>query len=103
MSNIVYIQVSIFPIAALLAVMDNLKRDMSFSWRRRCLESIMKLMVCIMIFNVVCWCLNGREGSLAKGILWVGNTAYYVFMLYMAFLWFLYVYDKVTNGNGQKP
>lgn len=30
MSNIVYIQVSIFPIAALLAVMDNLKRDMSF-------------------------------------------------------------------------
>ena len=100
MSNIVYIQVSIFPIAALLAVMDNLKRDMSFSWRRRCLESIMKLMVCIMIFNVVCWCLNGREGSLAKGILWVGNTAYYVFMLYMAFLWFLYVYDKVTtDGN----
>ena len=53
MSNIVYIQVSIFPIAALLAVMDNLKRDMSFSWRRRCLESIMKLMVCIMICSVL--------------------------------------------------
>lgn len=101
MSNIVYIQANIFPIAALLVVMNNLKRDMSFSWRRHCLETIMKLTVCIMIFNVVCWCLNGREGNLAKGILWVGNTAYYVFMLYMAFLWFLYVYDKVTNGNGQ--
>lgn len=101
MSNIVYIQANIFPIAALLVVMNNLKRDMSFSWRRRCLGVIMRLTVCIMIFNVVCWCINGVSGEFVNALLWIGNTGYYVFMLYMAFLWNLYVYDKITNGNGQ--
>lgn len=101
MNIAMYIEANVFPIAALLVIMNNLKRDMSFSWRRHCLEVIMKLTICIMIFNVVGWCLNGVEGQIANTILWIVNTAYYVFMLYMSFLWFLYVYDKVKNGNGQ--
>lgn len=101
MNSAVYIEANIFPIAALLVIMNNLKRDMSFSWRRHCLEVIMRLTVCIMVFNVAGWCLNGVEGDAANVALWIVNTAYYVFMLYMSFLWFLYVYDKVKNGNGQ--
>lgn len=99
MNIAMYIEANVFPIAALLVIMNNLKRDMSFSWRRHCLEVIMKLTICIMIFNVVGWCLNGVEGQLANMVLWIADTAYYVFMLYMSFLWFLYVYDKVKSEN----
>lgn len=101
MNVAVYIEANIFPIAALLVILNNLKHDMSFSWRRHCLEMIMRLTICIMVFNVTGWCLNGLPGQFANVMLWIDNTAYYVFMVYMAFLWFLYVYDKVTDGDGQ--
>ena len=100
-NNAVYIETNIFPIAALLVILNNLRYDMSFSWRRHCLEVIMKLSIFIMLFNTVGWCLNGADGDIVNIVLWIVSTAYYVFMLYMSFLWFLYVYDKVTNGNGQ--
>lgn len=101
MSAAVYIQADIFPIAALIVVLYNLKRDMSYTWRKRCFATIIRLTVAIMLCNIVCWKLNGVQGVTASYILWIFNTAYYVFMLFMAFLWFLYVYDNVTNGNGQ--
>lgn len=100
-NNAVHIETNIFPIAALLVILNNLRHDMSFSWRRHCVEVIMKLSIFIMFFNTVGWCLNGADGDIVNIVLWIVNTAYYVFMLYMSFLWFLYVYDKVTNGNGQ--
>lgn len=101
MSVAVYIQADIFPIAALIVVLYNLKRDMSYTWRKRCFATIIRLTIAIMLCNIVCWKFNGVQGVTASHILWTFNTAYYVFMLFMAFLWFLYVYDKVTNGNGQ--
>lgn len=101
MSAAVYIQADIFPIAALIVVLYNLKRDMSYTWRKRCFATIIRLTVAIMLCNIVCWKFNGVQGVTASHILWIFNTAYYVFMLFMAFLWFLYVYDNVTNGNGQ--
>lgn len=101
MNSAVYIEANIFPIAALLVILNNLRRDMSFSWRRHCLEVIMKLTICIMLFNVIGWYFDGRQGDAVNVVLWITDTAYYVFMLYMAFLWFLYVYDKIKNGNGQ--
>lgn len=101
MSAAVYIQADIFPIAALIVVLYNLKRDMSYTWRKRCFATIIRLTVAIMLCNIVCWKFNGVQGVTASHILWIFNTAYYVLMLFMAFLWFLYVYDNVTNGNGQ--
>lgn len=101
MNATVYIQANIFPIAALVVVIYNLKRDMSYTWRKRCLAMIMRLTVAIMLCNIICWNFNGIYGAAAAYVLWLCNTAYYIFMLFMAFLWFLYVYDKVTNGNGQ--
>lgn len=74
---------------------------MSYTWRKRCLATIIRLTVGIMLCDIVCWRFNGVHGETAAYILWLFNTAYYFLMLFMAFLWFLYVYDKVTNGNGQ--
>lgn len=101
MNAAVYIQANIFPIAALVVVIYNLKRDMSYTWRKRCLAMIMRLTVAIMLCNIICWNFNGIQGAAAAYVLWLCNTAYYIFMEFMAFLWFLYLYDKVTNGNGQ--
>ncbi len=101
MNAAVYIQANIFPIAALVVVIYNLKRDMSYTWRKRCLAMIMRLTVAIMLCNIICWNFNGIQGATAAYVLWLCNTAYYIFMEFMAFLWFLYLYDKVTNGNGQ--
>ena len=52
-NNAVYIETNIFPIAALLVILNNLRHDMSFSWRRHCVEVIMKLSIFIMFFNTV--------------------------------------------------
>ena len=101
MNAAVYIQANIFPIAALVVVIYNLKRDMSYTWRKRCFAMIMRLTVAIMLCNIICWNFNGIQGAAAAYVLWLCNTAYYIFMEFMAFLWFLYLYDKVTNGNGQ--
>ena len=100
-SEAVYIQADIFPIAALIVVLYNLKRDMSYTWRKRCFATIIRLTVGTMLCNMVCWKFNGLPGKTATYILWIFNTAYYIFMLLMSFMWFLYVYDKVTNGSGQ--
>lgn len=101
MSAGAYIQINIFPMAALLVVRSNLKHNLSYSWRNRCLATIMELTALELLVNMLAWCLNGTAGAAANRVLWIGNTVYYILMEFMALLWFLYVYDKVNNGNGQ--
>ena len=96
-----YIQTNIFPIAALIVVRANMRKNISYSWRQRDLSEIMLLMAWIMLFNVMGWMLDGVPGTPAYIVLWICNTAYYVLMEFMAFLWFLFMYDKLTDGNGQ--
>ena len=101
MSAGAYIQINIFPMAALLVVRSNLKRNLSYSWRNRCLATIMELTALELLVNMLAWCVNGTAGAAANRVLWIVNTVYYILMEFMALLWFLYVYDKVNNGNGQ--
>ena len=85
-NNAVYIETNIFPIAALLVILNNLRYDMSFSWRRHCLEVIMKLSIFIMLFNTVGWCLNGADGDIVNIVLWIVSTAYYALYVFSVVL-----------------
>ena len=102
MSAITYLQINLIAIAALVIMRINAGRTLSYSWRNRALRFIMVLLIFILTFNTASWVLNGQKFAGAAVLLHIFNTAYFAVLEFMAFLWFLYVYDVLSNGIGQR-
>lgn len=102
MNAVTYFQINFIPMIALIMMWMNTKRTLSFSWRNRALRFIMLLMAILLGTNAAARMLDGRRMIGAK--LWLGlcNMAYLAIMVFIAFLWLLYVYDILENGDGQR-
>lgn len=98
----IYLQVNLIPVIALIMMRVNTGRTLSYSWRNRCLRFIMVLLAAIMVVNTAGWMLNGQQIPGVRALLWISNTSYFALMGFAAFLWFLYVYDILCNGIGQR-
>lgn len=97
-----YFQINLIPVIALLMMRINAARTLSYSWRNRALRFIMVLLAVVMVADTGAWMLNGQQFAGAGLFLWFFNTVYFALMEFAAFLWFLYVYDIVNNGIGQR-
>ncbi len=102
MTASIYLQINMIPFLALLIMRINAQAYLSYTWRNRALRFSMILLMAILATNGIAWYENGREGNLARFILWTANFAYCVLMEFGAYLWALYVYDVVSNGVGQR-
>lgn len=102
MSAGVYLQINLIPVIALIMMRVNAARTLSYSWRNRALRFIMVLLAVIMVVDTAAWMLNGQQFPGTELFLWIFNTVYFELMEFAAFLWFLYVYDILNHGIGQR-
>lgn len=98
----IYLQVNLIPVIALIMMRVNTGRSLSYSWRNRCLRFIMVILAAVMVANTAAWTLDGRQLPGVRISLWIFNSGYFALMDFAAFLWFLYVYDILHNGIGQR-
>lgn len=102
MGVLTYLQINLIAAIALIIMRINAGRTLSYSWRNRTLRFIMVLLLFILIFNTASWALNGQQFTGAATLLQICNLAYFALLEFMAFLWYLYVYDVLNNGIGQR-
>lgn len=98
----IYLQINLIPVIALIMMRVNAARTLSYSWRNRALRFIMVLLAVLMMVDTAAWMLNGHQFPGTGLLLWILNTMYFALMEFAAFLWFLYVYDILNNGIGQR-
>ena len=102
MSALTYLQINLIAAIALVIVRINAGRTLSYSWRNRALRFIMVLLLFVLICNTASWMLNGQQFAGAATLLQIFNIAYFAILEFVAFLWYLYVYDVLNNGIGQR-
>lgn len=97
-----YLQINLIPILALIIMRFSTERTLSYSWRNRALRFMMVLLAVIMALNMAAWIINGQQFIGARTLLWICNIGYFALLEFMAYLWFLYVRDILSNGIGQR-
>lgn len=102
MDRLIYLQVNIIPMLAVILMRINAERTLSYSWRNHALRFMMVLMPVLMLANTAAWIWNGQTGRGARLALWIFNTVYFALMEFLAYLWYLYVYDILHRENGQR-
>lgn len=102
MSALTYLQTNLIAAIALIIMRINAGRTLSYSWRNRALRFIMVLLLFVLICNTAFWGLNGQQFAGAAILLQILNLAYFAILEFIAFLWYLYVYDVLNNGIGQR-
>lgn len=102
MNTITYLQINIIPVIALIILRINAKQTLSYSWRNRALRFIMILLTVAISMDMLAYVLDGQVFPGAAVLLWGLNMLYLGLLGFILFLWFLYVYDILTDGNGQR-
>lgn len=102
MSALTYLQINFIAGVALVIMRMNAGRTLSYSWRNRALRFIMVLLFLVLVCNTASWLLNGQQFAYAAVWLQIFNLAYFAILEFIAFLWYLYVYDVLNNGIGQR-
>ncbi len=97
-----YVQINLIPIIVLVIMRLNMRQALTFSWRNRVLRFVIVLLIGLLFSDMMGWLLDGSPSLAARIFLWAFNMAYFAMSAFLPYLWFLYVFDIVTNGVGQK-
>lgn len=92
---------NLIPIAAIIIMRMNMERTLSYTWRNRALRFIMLLVAIVLGANSLSSLVKGKSAFGISQVMGICAMTTYGLMQFIAFLWFLYVYDVMTNGNGQ--
>lgn len=101
MKSVTYLQMNLIPMIAIIMMRLNTERTLSYTWRNRALRFIMLLISVLLGANSVACIAQGKHAFGARSFLGICGLAVFFIMEFAAFLWFLYVYDVVKNGDGQ--
>lgn len=86
---------------AIIMMRLNTERTLSYTWRNRALRFIMLLISVLLGASSAVCIVQGKQVFGMRSLLWVCGLVIFFIMGFAAFLWFLYVYDVVMNGDGQ--
>lgn len=101
MKSVIYLQMNLIPMTAAIMMWVNTERMLSYVWRNRALRFIMLLIAVLLGVNSLVFCFEGKPGFFIRPLLGACGLVVFFIIEFAAFLWFLYVYDVVKNGDGQ--